>query len=123
MKKLFVSILLLVLSLTSHAAPFDGWTDEEKSLLVAMELAILADYKTTSSLFPNNKNISETNIFLGEQPKQDKINAWLVVISLGHYFAADHLNHTDRKSLLWIITILETGAAANNISLGATIKF
>ena len=116
-------IVLLLCSLHSDAEPFENWTPTEKALFVSAELALLADYKTTSSVLYPSRGYKELNPFIGEQPGQDRLTAWFVGWMIGHYFIADYLGHKDRVNWLLTLTIVESAAAAHNISIGATIKF
>jgi len=116
-------ILLLLCSLHAEAEPFENWTPTEKALFAATQLALLADYKSTSSLLYPDRGYRELNPLIGEQPGNDRLAAWFVGLSLGHYFIADYLGHEDRKTYLWIVPSIHAAATLNNLSLGATIKF
>ena len=121
--KHLITIFLLLISLSAQAAPFDGWTDTEKALLVTGELALLADYKSTSSVLYPDQGYREMNPFLGQQPGQDRLTAWFVGWMIGNYFIANSLDHDTRVKYLLTLTIVETAAAGHNISIGAKINF
>jgi hypothetical protein len=63
------------------------------------------DYRQTSDLH-NHPYLYEHNCFLGQHPKQAKINAWFIGASVGHVWIADKL-HGKWRSLwqtVWIGT-------------------
>ena len=121
--KNILAIIIMIFSLGAKAEPFAGWTDNEKLLYGAASLALLADYKSTSSVLYPNQGYRELNPFLGEQPSKDKLTLWFIGWITAHYFIADSLNHEDRKQWLITITIVETAAASHNVSIGAKIRF
>ena len=121
--KYLIAILLFVLSHGASAEPFGGWTNKEKLLYGTTTLAMLADYKSTASVLYSNQGYREMNPFLGEQPSRDKLTAWFVGWAIGHYFIANSMSHEQRTAYLLTITIIETAAAAHNVSIGATIRF
>ena len=121
--KYLLAIILMLCSLTARAEPFAGWTDNEKILYGTAALALLADYKSTSSVLYPNQGYREMNPFLGEQPSKDKLTAWFIAWTVGHYFIADSLGHEDRVRWLLTVTIVEGVAATHNVMIGATIKF
>ena len=107
----------------SYAEPFSGWSDKEKILYGTASAAMIADYKSTSSVLYPNRGYRELNPFLGEQPSKDKLTLWFVGWMIGHYFIANSLDHEQRSNYLLTITIIESAAAAHNVSIGATIRF
>jgi hypothetical protein len=121
--KYLLAIILSMVSLIAQAAPFEGWTDTEKALLVTSELALLADYKSTSSVLYPSRGYKEMNPLIGEQPGQDRLTAWFVGWMIGHYFIANSLDHDTRVKYLLTLTIVETMAAGHNVSIGARINF
>ena len=121
--RLILSFVLLVFTTFSHAEPFNGWSDNEKLLYGTASLAMLADYKSTSSVLYPSQGYKEMNPFIGEQPGKDRLAAWFVGWAIGHYFIANSMDHDRRAQYLLIVTIVETSAAAHNISIGAKIQF
>ena len=121
--KRILAIILMLFSLSAKAEPFANWTDKEKLLYGTASLAMLADYKSTSSVLYPNQGYREMNPFLGEQPSKDKLTAWFVGWMIGHYFIANSMDHENRSKYLLTITIIESAAAAHNVSIGATIRF
>ena len=121
--KHLITIFLLLISLSAQAAPFDGWTDNEKAVFVASELALLADYKSTSSVLYPDQGYREMNPFLGQQPGHDRLTAYFLTYMIGNYFMADYLGHNDRMRWLLTLTIVESIAAGHNVSIGAKINF
>lgn len=118
-----ILVILLVLSLNAYAEPFEGWTTEEKSWFVASEIALLADYKTSSSVLIPEQGYREMNPFIGPTPSQQRLNLWFAGWMIGNYFIADNLDHDKRLQWMIVLTVVETAASANNISIGARIKF
>jgi hypothetical protein len=121
--KYLIAIMLLLCSLVARAELFENWTTQEKVLYGTASLAMIADYKSTASVLYPNQGYKEMNPIIGEQPGNDRLTAWFVGWTIGHYFIADQLGHEDRKRYLLIVTIFETGAAAHNVSIGARINF
>lgn len=121
--KCLLAIMLLVCSMCSKAEPFDGWSDKEKLLYGTASLAMLADYKSTASVLYPSQGYREANPFLGEQPSKDKLAAWFIGWTIGHYFIANSLSHESRIQYLLIVTVVETAAASHNVSIGAKINF
>ena len=116
-------ILLLLCSLTANAEPFEGWTTAEKTAFVASELALLVDYKTTSSLLYPSRGYYETNMYIGPQPSKQTLNLWFAGWMIGNYFISDYLGHDKRMSWLITLTVTESIAARHNIMIGGSIKF
>ena len=108
-----LAIMLMLCSLTARAEPFAGWTDKEKILYGTASLAMIVDYKSTSSLLYPSRGYREINPFLGEQPSKDKLTAWFIAWTVGHYFIADSLGHEDQVRWLLTVTIVESAAAAH----------
>jgi hypothetical protein len=121
--KFLIAIILSIVSLIAQAAPFDGWTDNEKAVFVASELSLLADYKSTSYLLYPSRGFKELNPILGEQPGHDRLTAYFLTYMIGNYFIADYLGHENRTRWLLTLTIVESLAVGNNISIGAKISF
>ena len=119
MKKLFVMICAL-LALSAHAE----WTGEEKSWLVADEILLLTDYKTTKSILYNNPDHHfETNIILGRHPTEGKLNIYMGTVMIGSYFLADYLDHDNRLLFLKVATGVELFATGHNLYIGGKISF
>lgn len=121
--KYLLAIILMLSALCSYAEPFEGWTDKEKLLYGTASLAMLADYKSTSSVLYPDQGYKEMNPFIGERPGQDRLAAWFIGWAIGHYFIANSMSHETRTTYLLSVTIVETAAAAHNISIGARINF
>lgn len=113
----------MIFSLNAKAEPFAGWSDNEKLLYGTASLAMIADYKSTASVLYPYQGYREMNPFLGEQPSKDKLTLWFVGWMIGHYFIADSMNHEQRTKYLLTVTIIESAAAAHNVSIGARIRF
>ena len=107
----------------SHAEPFEGWTDKEKILFGTASLALIADYKSTASVLYPDQGYRELNPILGPHPSRAKLSAYFITYLIGNYFIADYLGHANRERWLLTLTIVETAAAAHNVSIGATIRF
>jgi len=121
--KYAISLLILLCSLNVYAAPFEGWTTTEKTAFVASELALLADYKTTSSLLYPSHGYYEQNPILGPQPSRQRLNLWFVGWMIGNYFIADNLDHDKRLTWMISLTVTESIAARHNVMIGGSIKF
>ena len=121
--KYVLPILLLLCSLTANAEPFEGWTTAEKTAFVASELALLADYKTTSSLLYPSQGYYEMNPIIGPQPSRQRLNLWFAGWMIGNYFIADNFDHNKRLTWLITLTVTESIAARHNVMIGGSIKF
>ena len=121
--KYLLAIILMLCSLTARAELFENWTDKEKILYGTATLAMVADFKSTSSVLYPDQGYRELNPFLGEQPGQDRLTAWFVGWAIGHYFMANNMSHENRSWYLLTVTVVHGAAAAHNVSIGATIRF
>jgi len=121
--KYLLALMLTIFSLTARAELFENWTDTEKVLYATSTLALIADYKSTSSVLYPHQRYRETNIFLGPQPSRAKLNLYFIAYIVANYIIADNSSHEFREKWLFSVTIVETGAAMHNVNIGAKIKF
>jgi len=119
-----VCLLLLLFSAHVHA-DWDDWTQETKTLFVASQLAITADWATTRNAarqdWPNGTY--ETNIILGHYPSTDKVDLYAIALLVSNYYITDWLPPNRRSIYLTIRTISHGAAAAHNVSLGFRLSF
>lgn len=123
MNKIIITILSL-LSLNCNAE-WEQWSDFDKKLFMASELAMVADWATTrygaKHNFPNGTY--ETNIVLGRYPSTDRVDLYFVGLLVSNYYIADNFNPDTRTFYLSMRTVLHGFAAKHNVMLGWQLQF
>ena len=121
----YITALLLSLFITTAYAGWDTWDTDTKTLFVASQLAIAADWATTRNAARRNwpNGIYETNKILGPYPSTDRVDLYMITLLVSNYYITDWLPANRRGMYLTIRTIGHGAAAANNISLGLHLLF
>ena len=122
-------ILLLVIPSISHAE-WKDWSDSDKSLFVASELAMVADWSTTryaTRHWDTLKDKSrETNIFLGRYPNTAQVDGYFIICSFVNYYLTDTLPSTGYYRPMYLsarIYIHTHAAHKNEVELGWHYNF
>ncbi len=120
MKKIFF-ILLCTISTLANAE----WSDTEKKLYIASQLAIIADWSTTRNAARNNypNGTSESNIILGRHPSVDKIDLYCIGLLLTNHLIADALPKESRTFYFTVRTVAHGAASLHNVQVGWKMKF
>jgi len=124
MKTLLALLLFFSIGLV-QAAPFEGWTDEEKAWFAASELVQVVDYQTTRNILYNqsNRDYYEVNPIVGHHPSPNRLMAFEIGTLVGNYFFTDWLEHDNRITWLKWHTTIEMIVIQHNVSIGARISF
>ena len=121
--KLFVCILLMFSTSTVSAA-WQDWSQEQQRWYVASNIDLLADWATTRDLSRRyDEGYYERNVLLGRRPSTSTVDLYFVTGLIAHYFITDWVRDSNRTMYLKIVTAVEAGAAANNISIGLRLRF
>jgi hypothetical protein len=125
MRKIIITILTLLA--TNSYADWDSWTDTNKAMFVASQLAISADWMTTryGAVHRNElpSNLYESNRFLGPYPSVARVNLYHVAMLVSNYYIADYLPPDERNIYLFVRTVTHAGAAHHNIQGGWQLRF
>jgi hypothetical protein len=124
MKKI-ITIIIAFISLNCHAG-WDDWSDFDKKLFVASQLAITADWATTrygSRHFDDMPGHKESNMILGPYPSTRKVDLYFVGMLVSNYYIADYVDPKWRGFYLTIRTVSHGTAASHNASLGWHMRF
>jgi hypothetical protein len=119
------TILALLFAVFSHAAQaWDSWTPEQRRWYMASNAMLVADWAITRDMTRRyHEGYYERNIVLGRYPSRDRLDLYFVSALIGHYFIADSLSNDWRTVYLQVVTAVEAGAVANNLSIGLRLRF
>jgi hypothetical protein len=124
MKKIIITIIAFI-SLNCHAG-WDDWSDFDKKLFVASQIAITADWATTrygSRHYAELPHLKESNVILGPYPSTRKVDLYFVGMLVSNYYIADYVDSKNRTFYLTIRTVAHGAAAINNVNFGWQMKF
>ncbi len=130
MKKVLLALAISVFSLSSHAG-YSDWSDYDKKLFVASNVAIALDWGTTRNMTKRyDEGYYEVGPILkgigGEQPKTSTVDLFFIARLAANYFITDYLqknNSEYKRTYLYMTTIAHTGAGINNMSIGLKVDF
>lgn len=117
-------LLALFLFCTTLAqAETRPWTTEEKYWAVAATVMMAGDWLTTRNMTRRyNEGYQEMNPVLGRHPTTQQVNRHFA-ISLPLMFLIADQWQSQRKNILIAVTIVETAAVVNNVSIGLKIQY
>ena len=124
MQKIIITILAL-LSLNCNAE-WANWSDLDKKLFVASQIAIVADWSTTrygTRHYNDLPNIRETNIIIGSYPSTNKVDLYCIALLVSNYYIADNLSTENRTFYLSVRTLTHGIAARHNVTMGWQMRF
>jgi len=124
MKKIII-IILTLFSLNCNAE-WEQWSDFDKKLFVASQIAIIADWSTTrygTRHYNDLPNIKETNIIVGPYPSTNTVDIYCVVLLVSNYYIADNLGPDNRTFYLSVRTLAHGLAARHNVMMGWQMRF
>ncbi len=125
-----IAIIIIMVLIPFNALPdeqsdsgtdiFEGWDDTEKTLFVASEILLIADWG--QSLDINRKGISDNNPILNHAPVST-INTYFAAWLVANYFITDNLPGDYRK--IWLIGLVggEIIIVGLNAGVGINIAF
>lgn len=99
---------------------FEGWDDNDKSLFVASEILLIADWG--QSLDINRKGLSDGNPILNHAPIST-VNTYFAAWLVANYFITNTLSGSDRTLWLNVIASLEVYVIGSNYAAGINIAF
>ena len=122
--------IILVLSLAWPAMASE-WTLAEIALESAFQTVLFVDWKQTSEMHrslivrPDGStyHISERNAFLGNDPKQSKINLFCIGTALLHFVVSNSMDHKSRIGWQSVTMTVEGLVVGNNFKVGARVKW
>ncbi len=120
-----ITIIFAVLTTNCYAG-WESWSDSDRTLFVASQIAITADWATTRYGVRNRHNLPglhETNLILGPYPSTNRLDLYFVIMLASNYYIADTLKSDDRKLYLTIRTVTHGLAARHNVQLGWQMRF
>jgi hypothetical protein len=122
MKKILF-ILLYVFSTATNACA--EWTDTDKKLYIASQLAIIADWSTTRYAARHNfpTGTYETNIILGRQPSVAKVDLYCIGLLLTNHLIADAMPNELRGFYFTFRTVAHGAASIHNVQAGWQMRF
>jgi hypothetical protein len=124
MHKIIITIIAFV-SLQCHAG-WDDWSDTDKKLFVASQIAITADWATTrygSRHFDSMSSNRESNILLGLEPSTKKVDLYFIGLLATNYYITDWMPSESRGFYLSVRTVSHGIAAKHNASVGWYMRF
>ena len=121
----YITALLLSLFITTAYAGWDTWDTDTKTMFVASQLAIAADWATTRDGVRNGfaRNTHETNSILGRYPHKDRVDAYMLTLMISNYYITDWVPQQYRGWYLGLRTATHAVAARNNLELGWRMRF
>ena len=126
--KTFIALILLTISINSHAH-WDDWSDSNKGLFLLHESVIILDWITTryaasNDFYTNGKNRThETNPILGKHPSTEKVDIYFAVAMVANYFIVDYLPKEYRNFYLIVSSSVQMHYIKNNIQFGWKVSF
>ena len=121
-----ITIIFALLTTNCHA-DMGSWTDTNRQLFVASQLAITADWMTTRyGIIHRNElpsYLRESNKFLGPYPSVARLNLYSVFLLVSNYYITDYLPPDERNVYLFIRTATHGYAVHTNIQAGWQLRF
>lgn len=98
------------------------WTDEQKTLAVVSAVALVIDYGQTRSIAVT-EGLYERNPMLPRHPTIQQVNRHFVLAPLVAYLVLDNISSEHRTTALRVLTIMQVGVVAHNVSIGIGVRF
>lgn len=105
---------------------WSNWTEDEKKLFVASNIAMIADWTTTryaSRNFHNLPGTYEKNKILGKYPTTKEVDVYFLFLLASNYYIANYFESNYRGFYLFVRTTTHGYAAMNNVELGWKLRF
>jgi hypothetical protein len=106
-------------------AGYNDWDKETKSLYVASNVLLLADWSSTRHLvrqFPKG-GYYENNIILGKHPSMSSVDLYFIGSMIANYYIVDNLSPKVGKWYLTGLIVLESAVVSHNLKIGLKISF
>ena len=121
MQRMFILLLLL---LFTKGVSAEEWDSTKKTMFVASNIAIVADWATTTNLTSRyGEGYYEKNKILGRTPNKEAVHMYFVARIVTNYLLAKHLSKDWDIAYLGWTTVVHGSAAVNNHSIGLRYKF
>ncbi len=120
-----ITIIFAVLTTNCYAG-WESWSDSDRKLFVASQVAITADWATTrygARRRDDLPGLHETNLILGPYPSVSRIDLYFVTMLVSNYYIADMIPAEDRKFYFTIRTLSHGLAARHNVQVGWQMRF
>ena len=120
----FLLVCITLAGCSTHASNWKEWDTEKRTVFVASNIAIAADWGSTLNLTERyDENYHERNPILGRHPSRGDVNKYFVARTMLNYQMARYLPDPWDKWSLSFTTIVHSKAASDNIGLGLEIDF
>jgi hypothetical protein len=120
--KALITMCIALASFTSSAEAFSEWEPEDKKLLIATEVLLLADWAQTRQTAKNPDKYQENNVVLGKHPSVGRVNTYFAASMLGTYLIAKHYPE-HRTVFLGGLLVLEGITVYSNKMIGLNFAF
>ena len=121
MKKI-LGVILLALSLNTHADSRE-WTTEEKQWGATAGVLLAVDWATTRNMTHRyDEGYYERNPLLGQKPSTDTVNLYFLAVTPAVFLAADYFSDY-RKEILQATSLIELIMVGNNLRIGLKFQF
>lgn len=121
-----IRIIFAVLT-TNAQADWDTWSDTDRQLFVASQIAITADWITTRYGVIHRNELSpglqESNILLGPYPSVGRVNLYFLTMLATNYYIADAVPADGRGLYLFLRTVTHGSASYQNVLVGWQLRF
>ena len=119
--------VLLTLFVNNCWAGWDTWSDDDRKLFIASNIAIAADWGTTLDIARNPTKYREAGpiakTIIGDHPSVSDVNRYFIVRSLLNYYTADLVGDKDRSLYFMIVIGTHGFAGIHNYQAGLRIRF
>ena len=121
MQRLFI---ILFLCLFANSISAEEWNKDKKALFIASNIAIIADWATTTNLTGRySEGYYETNKILGKTPNKEAVHLYMIARLISNYYLTEHLPKGWDLTYLGWTTFVHGSAAIHNHSIGLKYKF
>lgn len=124
--KTIVAVLFALL-FNNCWAGWDSWSDDDKKLFVASNIAIAGDWMTTADIARNPTKYKEVGLvaktLIGEHPSTNSVNLYFLVRTVLNYYITDNLTGDQKTYYLFFTTSSHGIAAIHNYQIGLRIGF
>ena len=114
-------------SINTCMAGWDEWSDTDKKLFVASNIAIFGDWQTTRDISRNPNDYREVGLIpkmvIGEHPSASSVDLYFLARFAVNYYLADTITGSNKTLYLTIATVSHGAAAVNNYNIGLRIRF
>jgi hypothetical protein len=120
-------LALFACTLNTCVAGWDDWSEDDKKLFVASNIAIFGDWQTTRDIARRPDEFREAGPiakrFMGERPTMRSVDLYFIGRFAINYYLADTLKGSNKTLYLSVTTISHGAATIHNYDMGLRIKF